>query len=88
MRAFRQVQRRLPQSQHGGETARTDAAGLQAAAVQSGEIRREGENGSCHSQTAPGKGVRGHMLSHVARVVNRAAGEWRDTQTLTGSERK
>lgn len=86
-----QVRRRLPQPQHGSETARTDVAGLQAAAVQSGKIRRERENGARHGQTAPGtlfagrrrrtcrstppaqgRGVRGHVLLHVARIVNRA----------------
>lgn len=38
-----------------------------------------------------GRGVRGHVLFHVARIVNRAAASGereRRTQMLTGSERK
>lgn len=52
--AWFQVQRRLSQPQHGREASGTNTAGLQTAAVQSGKIRREGENGARHGQTAPG----------------------------------
>lgn len=35
-----------------------------------------------HSTCArEGRGVRGHVLLHVARIVNRAAGEWRERDT-------
>lgn len=33
-----QVQRRVPQPQHGGEAPGTGAAGLQTVAIQSGEV--------------------------------------------------
>lgn len=52
--SFRQVQQRVPQPEHGSEATGADAAGLQAPAVQSGEIRGEGEDRPRPRQAAPG----------------------------------
>lgn len=50
-----QVQWRLPQPQHGSEAPGTGSAGLQAAAIQSGEVWGEGEDRARDGQTASGE---------------------------------
>lgn len=49
-----QVRQRLPEPQHGGETAGAGLAGLQEIAGQGGEVRGEGEDGARAGQTPPG----------------------------------
>lgn len=49
-----QVRQRLPEPQHGGETAGAGLAGLQEVAGQGGEVRGEGEDGARAGQTPPG----------------------------------
>ncbi|MGH0142230.1 UNVERIFIED_CONTAM: hypothetical protein FKN15_019870 [Acipenser sinensis] len=44
-----EVQQRVPQPQHGSEAQRTGSAGLQAATVQGGEVRGEGEDWAQHA---------------------------------------
>lgn len=49
-----QVQQCVPQPEHGSEETGANAAGLQAPAVQGGEIRGEGEDRPRPGQAAPG----------------------------------
>lgn len=55
--SFHQVQQRVPQPEHGSEETGANAAGLQAPAVQGGEIRGEGEDRPRPRQAAPGTEV-------------------------------